>query len=224
METINFSNKSLNYSNMEKLFNEINKIENIEAINITISHSIKKDNIHKKEDEIFNSIPDFLNKLKDLNKIDSIEVKLHTCNSIITLEYNEYTKGWKMHYYNENNVTKTMIYILNKHFKPNVIKKILFGDIFIIWIIFCISSWLISNCISVIFKDTKEMPIGVQIYYCIVAIIFVLLILLSLYNLIRRRKPYINNKIWEKHKFDIIINIVFYVLGILTPYIITWIF
>ena len=68
------------------------------------------------------------------------------------------------------------------------------------------------------------MPIGVQIYYCIVAIIFVLLILLSLYNLIRRRKPYINNKIWEKHKFDIIINIVFYVLGILTPYIITWIF
>ena len=92
METINFSNKSLNYSNMEKLFNEINKIENIEAINITISHSIKKDNIHKKEDEIFNSIPDFLNKLKDLNKIDSIEVKLHTYNSIITLEYNEYTK------------------------------------------------------------------------------------------------------------------------------------
>lgn len=48
METINFSNKSLNYSGMEKLFNEIDKIENIQAININISHSIKKDNIHRK--------------------------------------------------------------------------------------------------------------------------------------------------------------------------------
>ena len=224
MEKIYFSNKSLNYSGMEKLFNEIYKIENIKAININISYSIKKDNIQKKEDNEFNNIPDFLNALRKLNKIDSIETKLHTNNSIITLEYTEYTEGWEMHYYKQNNVTKAMIYILNNHFKPNAIKNILFNYIFIIWIIFGFTNLIISNCINVIYKDTKEMPIGVQLYYFAVALTFILLILLSIYKQIKRKKPYKNSKFWEKHKFDIIINIVFYVLGILTPYFITWIF
>lgn len=116
MEKIYFSNKSLNYSSMKKLFNEIDKIENIQAININIRHSIKKDNIQKDDDETFNNIPDFLNTLRDLNKIDSIETNLHTDDSTITLKYNEYTEGWEMNYYKQNNVTKTMIYILNNHF------------------------------------------------------------------------------------------------------------
>lgn len=224
METINFSNKSLNYSGMEKLFNEIDKIENIQDININISHSIKKDNIHRKEDETFNNIQDFLNTLKDLNKIDSIEIKLHTNNSIITLEYTEYTKGWKMHYDKQNNVTKTMIYILNNYFKPNIIKKILFENIFIVWIVFGVINWIISNCFSIIYKDTNEIPMGVKFYYYIVVVIFIFLILLSVYNLIKRKKPYKNNKFWEKHKFDIISNAVSFFLGILIPYVIEWMF
>lgn len=224
METINFSNKSLNYSGMEKLFNEIDKIENIQAININISHSIKKDNIHRKEDETFNNIKDFLNTLKNLNKIDSIEIKLHTNNSIITLEYTEYTKGWKMHYDNQNNVTKTMTYILNNHFKPNILKKILFENIFIVWIVFGFINWIISNYFNIIYKDTNEIPMGVKFYYYIVAVIFIFLILLSVYNLIKRKKPYKNSKFWEKHKFDIKINIVFFLLGVLTPYVIAWMF
>ena len=224
METIYFSNKSLNYSSMKKLFNEIDKIENIQAININIRHSIKKDNIQKDDDETFNNIPDFLNTLRDLNKIDSIETNLHTDDSTITLKYNEYTEGWEMNYYKQNNVTKTMIYILNNHFKPNAIKNILFRYIIIIWIIFGFMNWIISNCINIIYKDTKEFQIGVNLYYCTVALTFILLILLSIYKQVKRKKPYKNSKIWEKHKFDIIINIVFYVLGVFTPYFITWIF
>lgn len=223
METIKLSNKALNYSSIEKLFNEINRIENVDKINIFISHSTKKNNIKKKEEETFSNIPDFLKALKNLKRIDSLEMKLYTNNSNINLEYTSYTECWMMTYYSENNVTKTMIYILNNTFKPNWIKSILFGNTFILWIIFGLVSWFLTSCISVIFKNVEEIPIVIQIYYHAVIILFIVLIVLSIYKIIKRKKPYINNKFWEEHKIDIVQNIIFYFLGVITPYIISWI-
>jgi len=40
--------------------------------------------------------------------------------------------------------------------------------------------------------------------------------------LLEIKKAYKNNKFWENHKVDIIQNIIFYVLGIVTLHIISW--
>lgn len=76
-----------------------------------------------------------------------------------------------------------------------------------------------------IYSEHIQISSEKEIIYTILIIIpFLILLTCVMRNdILGIKKAYKNNKFWENHKVDIIQNIIFYVLGIVTPYIISWI-
>ena len=217
--SINLGNKTLNYNSFKELFEELQKIEDIEKTTINISYSEKKKELKKEHSKTFNSISELLEYVKDLKKIDCIEVCFWYKNSRILLKYDNYYYSWKLEYTDENNVTNSIRFVLYNYFKPNLLKKIIFQTTFVLWGIW----WVMLILSLVILGDVNVNTHLGHITLGVLLSVFACLISLTGYKYLKRTKPYINNKFWEEHKVDIIQNIIFYFLGVVTPYIITWV-
>lgn len=215
---INFGNKTLNYNSFKKLFQRLQKVENIEKTTIYISYNEKKNELKKIHNQTFDSICKLLENVKDLNKIDNIEVEFLYKNFTILLKYGD-NHFWELVYTNEDNVSNAIKFILYDFFKPNFFENIFIKKTFILWIIW----WGLLSIISSKFGDVKvNSPLGLTMSI-IIFLTCSCLILVELYKFIIRTKPYRNNKFWEEHKIEIIQNIIFYLLGVITPYIITYV-
>lgn len=215
--SISYSNKALNFKSFKKLFEDIQTVENVDETKICISFTEKNKNLKKRYDEEFNSIPELLECVRKLKKIDSIEVDFLYKKSIIKLKYDVYDYCWILDYNEENNVTNAIRFILQKHFNTNFIKNFIFQKTFILWLIF----WGIS-LITLLLIESEKLTSNIgKIAAIIVFSILALLIVLDIYKILRRTKPYINNKFWEEHKIEIVQNIIFFVLGVITPYVIS---
>lgn len=214
---INFGNKTLNYKSFKKLFEEIEKIEDVENTTIDITFNEKDKELEKEHSKTFKNISKLLEYVKDLKKIDRIEVSFWYKNSKTSLKYDTYDYGWILEYSDENNATNAIRFILYNHFKPNIVKRVFLQKTIILW-----GVWWGMTVLSLPIIGNENIDAQAQ-YITLGIVLFVLafLIGLSLYKFLRRTKPYINNKFWEEHKIDIIQNIIFYFLGVVTPYIIT---
>lgn len=220
-QTIKFSNKTLNYASFKELFERLQKVENIDKVKIAIKYTENKDNIKKVFEKVFNSIDELLQNVEKIKSIDEIEGKFYKQEVLATLTYESRTNGWRLSYHKENNTTNSIIYVLNSFFKPNLIKNIwAYKKYYILlglYTIFMISVGIYSEHIQI--SSEKEI-----IYAILIIIPFLILFTCVMRNdILGIKKAYKNNKFWENHKVDIIQNIIFYVLGIVTPYIISWI-
>lgn len=218
-QSIDFSNRALNYKEFKELFEKLQKVENIDKISIAITYIEKKKNTKRKLDKKFDSIQELLEYIKYLKKIDKIEVCFFTKSTTVKLLYDDFTQCWRLEYSEENNITNSIIYILNNYFKPNFIKTLLFFKTNILWGI--LLGYAIGLKISL--KNVVSYTLVDEIAVCIFVLLFVAMTGLCIYILIRRKRPYKNNRFWEIHKIEIIQNTIFYILGVVTPYIITWI-
>ena len=217
-QNIYFSDRTLYYTEIEKLLKKLENVENVDKIVISISYKEKKKNVESEYNEVFENISNALEYIKELKKIDKIKIDFYTGNSFIYLSYDDYyTYGWKLEYKKENNVAKAICYILEDFFKPNSIKNIIFSNITRLWIMYC--GLIAGFSISANNNDT-ELKRNIQLLFII---LFFCLLGISIYKIKRRCIPYRNNKFWETHKIDIVQNIIFYILGIITPYIISWV-
>lgn len=220
-QTIKFSNKTLNYASFKELFDRLKKVENIDKVKIAIKYTEKKDNIKKVFKKVFDSIDELLQNVEKIKSIDEIEVKFYNQDVLATLTYGSRTKGWCLSYHRENNTTNSIIYVLNSFFKPNLLKNIWsYKKYYILlgmYTIFMISVGIYCEHMQI--SSEKEI-----IYTILIIIPFLMLITCAMSNnILGIKKAYKNNKFWENHKVDIIQNIIFYVLGVVTPYIISWI-
>ena len=75
-----------------------------------------------------------------------------------------------------------------------------------------------------IYSEHMQISSEKEIIYTILIFIpfFILFICAMGNDILKVKKAYKNNKFWENHKVDIIQNIIFYILGVVTPYIISW--
>ena len=220
-QTIKFSNKNLNYTSFKELFERLQKVENIDKVKIDIKYTEKKDNIKKVFEKVFDSIDELLQNVEKIKSIDEIEVKFYNQDVLATLTYESRTKGWRLSYHKENNTTNSIIYVLNSFFKPNLLKNIwAYKKYYILLGLYTI--FMIPVCI---YSEHMQISSEKEIIYTILIIIpFLILFTCVMRNdILGIKKAYKNNKFWEKHKVDIIQNIIFYVLGVVTPYIISWI-
>lgn len=217
--SIDFSNKSLNYIKFKELFEELKKVENIDNIIIDIKYIEKNRNSKREISKSFDNIEKLLEYLKELSKIDEINVIFYSHDDRFDLKYNHYTEGWRLEYKTENNISKSIICTLNNYFKPNYIKNLLFHNIYILWSMFgglCIGY-------SINFYNAKDNEIIKRVSLYILIFLFFILLVISIYKAKKRKRPYVNNKFWETHKVEIVQNIIFYFLGVVTPYVISWI-
>lgn len=117
----------------------------------------------------------------------------------------------------ENNVSKSIAYILNDFFKPNSIKNWIYSRIYIIW------SLLFGGAIGILLALEDEIPQLFRLSDHIIIVLIFILLGIFIYKLNRRNIPYKNNNFWEEHKAELIQNIIFYILGVVTPYLISFI-
>lgn len=191
---------------IRKIFNIVNDINGIEVDQIKTKRHFKYNKIVEYDEQYFSSFEDFMLYLnKDISFLDELYISLVTEEQEhVDIEYDRYFHNWELTFNKSTKTIDSLIYNIRAVFKLNFIdfyKKWR-------WIVFSIF-YLVQIILKYIFKISNK--------YTAFYAIFVLLILII--NCFIECKPYINNNYFKRNKD----NIVFYILGVITPYIIDFI-
>ncbi len=211
------SDRSLSFKKMQELFNILESIDGIDNINIKINYNEKNKNFKKNCEKTFSSSKELLEHIILLRNIEGIEITLYNNDNVIILDYNyyyNYDKNWYLRYTNETNITNSLAYKLRQFFKTNKIKQLVSSHN--TWITFTIG--ILFFAISKFYDNIQNLIIKSIFSYIIYIGTFLLIILLI--SLFKKYIPYKNNKLWEEYKKDIILGLIFYLLGAITPYIV----
>ncbi len=202
-----FRYKTLNYKDIEKIKEIIDKSNSLKVIKVYSSREIKKNRIIHNDKNEFENLDYFLEYLNnDIDYLDTLVIKMNDKNhNEITLSFNTVFNRWEITCDKKTMEFDGLILNLNAIFKFKLIdfykrnKMILF---FTVWFIYVI--------ISLFFK--KDGPIVYSLGLSVIA--------LPIINIFMKCKPYKNNKFIVLNKDNIILGFLFYIAGVITPYII----
>lgn len=198
-----FNYKTLTREDIVKISDIINNIGGISLVEIKSYRQSKHNKIVEEDKNEFSSFEEFMTYLdKDISYLDELCISLKTEeNEFVDLEYDKYFYNWEILYRKTNKTIDSLILNIRSIFKMNIIdlyKKYR-------WWFFGIP-YIIQLILVLVLKLNNKY---VNIYS-----LFVLLI--GITNWFVKLKPYKNNKYIKRNKD----NIIFYILGVITPYII----
>ncbi len=198
-----FNYKTLTREDIVKISNIINNIGGISLVEIKSYRQSKHNKIVEEDKNEFSSFEEFMTYLdKDISYLDELCISLKTEeNEFVDLEYDKYFYNWEILYRKTTKTIDSLILNIRSIFKINIIdlyKKYR-------WWFFGIP-YIIQLILVLVLKLNNKY---VNIYS-----LFVLLI--GITNWFVKLKPYKNNKYIKRNKD----NIIFYILGVITPYII----
>lgn len=200
------SKKTLNYKKMKEMIELIEATDKIRICSIKVVTNKKDGNKQTEYIEDFHKANDFIEYISDKKKVNEIEINMEEeeKNDSLKLEFNKYERIWQLKYSNETNNIITLICKLKNFFHITIITKLLNK----------------SDLLTIVL-GVYVFFVGIQKNDLIPTSILLMasVILLILYWYSFRKKPFKNNKFWEEHKVDIILNIIFYILGFVTPLI-----
>ena len=124
------------------------------------------------------------------------------------MKYDDIYNRWELTYNKKSIEIDGLILNIKSIFRRNIIDIYKQNKHTIFWIVLAIQ---VTVC--VIFQAT-----GIISY-----ILDVLLIITMLLNVFLKYKPYQSHKFIEKNKDEIILSVIFYILGVATPYAINFI-
>lgn len=198
-----YNYKGLTKEDIVKISDIINSIGGISLVKIKSYRQCKHNKLVEEDKNEFSSFEKFITYLdKDINYLDELCISLKTEeDEYVDLEYDKYFNNWEITYKKPTKTIDSLLLNIRNIFKWNIIdlyKKYrwcFFGIIYVIQIF-----------LSYFLKLNNKY---VDIYS-----LFLLFIMIT--NWIIKLKPYKNNKYIKRNKD----NIVFYILGVITPYII----
>lgn len=198
-----FNYKTLTREDIVKISDIINNIGGISLVEIKSYRQSKHNKIVEEDKNEFSSFEEFMTYLdKDISYLDELCISLKTEeNEFVDLEYDKYFYNWEILYRKTTKTIDSLILNIRSIFKMNIIdlyKKYR-------WWFFGIP-YIIQLILVLVLKLNNKY---VNIYS-----LFVLLI--GITNWFVKLKPYKNNKYIKRNKD----NIIFYILGVITPYII----
>lgn len=198
-----FNYKTLTREDIVKISDIINNIGGISLVEIKSYRQSKHNKIVEEDKNEFSSFEEFMTYLdKDISYLDELCISLKTEeNEFVDLEYDKYFYNWEILYRKTTKTIDSLILNIRSIFKINIIdlyKKYR-------WWFFGIP-YIIQLILVLVLKLNNKY---VNIYS-----LFVLLI--GITNWFVKLKPYKNNKYIKRNKD----NIIFYILGVITPYII----
>lgn len=202
----NFKYKALKKDDMIKIFNIISNIDGLFVEKINTCRKIKTYRNVEFDKNEFLSFDDFIAYLdNDINYLDKICFNLKTDEGEeLDLEYDDAFDNWELTYNKSTKTIDSFILHIKKIFKKpalDLYKKIR-------WIIFYIA-YAIEIILVFVCKIRNKY----------ITIYSILVLLIGITNYFLKCKPYINNKYILRNRD----NIIFYILGVLTPYIIDFI-
>lgn len=204
-----FSFKTLNYSDFLKLLEIIDTTKELSIENISISRKIKINGISNNDSNNFNNIKDLKEYLnKDIKYLDEVKICIKVNEkSNLELEYNDIYNKWFLSFNDNSMVIDGLILNLKSVFRFNFLDFVKSKKSLIFWIV-----WITQVVLCVLFKIGGIFSI----------ILSFSVIILSILNFSLKLKPYSNNNFYKKHR-DLILNFIFYVLGVITPYLIDYV-
>lgn len=184
-------------------------IESIDGLDVKVIKTYRKMKINKiveEQKKEFNNFEDLLIYLDDsVNYLENFSIEMVTDEKErVDLEFDKYFYNWELTYNKQTKTIDSLILNLSSVFKFNL------ADLFKKkhWIIF----WMLYGIQLFLTFYLKDKSIFTTIYSF-------LILLFSILNFFIKCRPYSNNKFINRNKD----NIVFYFLGVITPYIIDFI-
>lgn len=202
----NFKYKALKKDDMVKISNIIDNIDGLFVEKISTCRKIKTYRNVEFDKNEFLSFDDFIAYLdNDINYLDKICFSLKTDEGEnLDLEYDDAFDNWELTYNKSTKTIDSFILHIKKIFKRSALDLYKKMRSIIFYMAFAIQLILEHVC---------------KINNKYIAIYSVLVLCMGIISLFLKCKPYVNNKYILRNKD----NIFFYVLGVLTPYIIDFI-
>lgn len=211
MKTTKLPNKPLNYKRLQALKKELDNNDNIQNMEIVTKRKIEKNKITDTDSKSFdnvNSLIEYLNT-NNINTINNIEIKICFNNkNNCLLKYDDTFHYWKLSFNEQDTNINSLIYSLKLILKKSPIciyrkhRDLLF--------------WFLGITYIIIFVNINNLIIK--------SIICVAILLMFLDGIFFKNLAYKNNKFWENNRDSIILSIIFYILGVITPYAINFLF
>ena len=184
-------------------------IEGIDGLNVKVIKTYRKMKINKiveEQKKEFNKFEDLLIYLDDsVNHLENFSIEMITDeNEQVDLEFDKYFYNWELTYNKQTKTIDSLILNLSNLYTFSLIDFFKKKHWIMFWILYGIQLFL-----TFYLKDKSNFTV---IYSFII-------IFLSIFNFFIKCRPYSNNKFINRNKD----NIIFYFLGVITPYIIDFI-
>lgn len=211
--SIIFSNTALNIKKLEKLSKILDNNDNIKKLDIYSSRYLKENKIKFNDSKTFHAVDELINYINenDIKIINDIEINIYYKNkNNARLKYENFDHRWELSYWEQDTNIDSLIFNLKPLMKNNPIK--MFRQYRNLILLLMCGFWFV-----LIFTLGKTPPIIVSsVFNSIYIFLFVDMFMVK--NVAIREYKFIT-----KNKDDIILSIISYILGVITPYVINWI-
>ena len=199
---VDFHFKELSYKKIEEIIKIIDLSEGFKICRIATSRKIKQNGIVHLDKREFKNSKDLLKYLNsNVKYLDALEfVLLDSRENEVWLKYIEIYGRWELTYNKKTMEIDGFILNIRNVFKRNIFDFYIQNKFVIFWSIYGLQV-----------LGGKILTTKATITYTID-----ILLIISMLFLLLKRKPYRNYKFINKNKDEIILNIFFYLLGILT--------
>lgn len=184
-------------------------IESIDGLNVKVIKTYRKMKINKiveEQKKEFIKFEDLLIYLDDsVSYLENFSIEMVTDeNEKVDLEFDKYFYNWELTYNKQTKTIDSLILNLSTVYTFNLTDFLKKKHWIIFWILYGVQLFLTFYL--------KDKSIFTTIYSFFI-------MLLSIFNFFIKCRPYSNNKFINRNKD----NIVFYFLGVITPYIVDFI-
>ena len=205
--SISFSNTALSMRKLMKISSLLDNNDNIQSMSIYSWRNVKDNGIKTRDSHSFNDIVSLINYLEEnnVNSLEGLEINIYYKNkNNARFEYDDFEHRWELSYYNQDENIDSLIFNLKPLLKNSIFKFFRQYRMFILIMLSVLDLILISsNYLNEYFA---------RLINIVFAILFVDIFLI-------KNIPYREYKFLSRNKDSIILSIIFYVLGLITPFI-----
>ncbi len=205
-----FANKAFKYKDILQLKSVLEENENIESIKIYTIRNIKENKVKIRDGQNFDNMDEFIEYLNynQITKLENIEMHFIFKNkNRAKLEYTDIINNWVLKYDKQDSNIDSLIYNLNSLIKDNIFRK------------YRKYRWVVAMSIGIFYLFLyNSLKNSFFIYFMATIVLFIEIDCAIFKNL-----AYKENNFISKNRDSIFLSILFYVLGVITPYIIEFV-
>lgn len=206
--SIIFSNTALNINKLKRISEILDNNDSISTLKIYSSRKTKENKIKIIDSQSFNSVDELINYIKenDIGILDDIEININYKNkNQAILKYNNFDHRWELSYNNQDSNIDSLIFNLKPLMRNNPFK--FFRQYRGLFVSFLCGMWFVM--LLIIGKAPK--PSISWTFNLIYILLFIDMFLV-------KNVSFRENKFISRNKDNIILSLISYVLGVITPY------
>lgn len=210
--SIIFSNTVLNMNKLKKISEILDNNDNIKTLDVYSSRKTKDNKIKVIDSRAFKSINELINYINEQNVeiLDDLEINLYYKEqNNAKLKYENFEHRWKLSYTNQDSNIDSLIYNLKPLMRNNPFK--IFRQYRGLFVSFLCGMWFV---ILLTIRKTPEPSLS-WTFNLIYILLFIDMFLFK--NVAFRECKFIS-----RNKDNIILSLISYVVGVITPYIINF--